>query len=79
MNEENYEKPKKNILSMFSSKQSFFLGLGGAAMLAITVGFFILLGIVMNGGASTNSVAGVATGTNLVPTAPAPTPPPQCR
>lgn len=80
MNEKNQdysEKSKQGILSMLSPKQSFILGIGGAAMVGIVIGFFILLGIVVNG-ESSNSVAG---STAPAPSAPSPTltPPPPSR
>lgn len=75
MSEENHEKSKQTILSRLSPKQSFFLGIGGVVMLTITVGFFILLGIVMNGGDGTSSIASATAGTNPAPVAPTPPPP----
>lgn len=59
-----------NLFSKLTPKQNFFLGIGAAMALLFTIGFFVLLSMVMNG----NDLSlGKSTNENNQPTAVAPT------
>ena len=51
----------KNIWSLLSPKQTFLFGLVGGVMFLCTIGFFILLGVFLNGGVSTTRTTTVGT------------------
>ncbi|PLX28942.1 hypothetical protein C0581_00510 [Candidatus Parcubacteria bacterium] len=61
MTEENNTN-QKNILSMLSPQQTFFVGLVGGVMVLCTIGFFILLGVVLKGGVMTTGTKSVSEG-----------------
>lgn len=60
-----------NLFSKLTPKQNFFLGIGAAVALLFTIGFFVLLSMVMGGG---DVSLGKNTNTNNQPTATAPSP-----
>lgn len=88
---ENYESPRqtkeihgvKGVFASLSPKSSFFFGLVGGMMFLFSVGFFVLLGVYLDGGfpektktANTNTAPSVAgananANRNTAPTAPA--------
>ncbi|HAT03196.1 MAG TPA: hypothetical protein DCS29_00250 [Candidatus Magasanikbacteria bacterium] len=51
------QKATKNIWDMMSPQQTFFVGLVGGAMVLCTIGFFLLLGIMIKGGMPTRANA----------------------
>lgn len=63
------ESKKENIFSKMSPKTSFFFGLGGALLIIFVVGFFVLLGVVLNKDSADTTTTGSA------PTAAAPSEP----
>ena len=73
------ESNKESMFSKFSPKVNFFLGLGSALVVIFVVGFFVLLGLVLNSG-SAGKVASSKTNTSPIaapsaPPAAAPTAP----
>jgi len=62
---------EKGFLSSFTSKGAFFLGLGSALVVFFAIGFFVLLGVVLNGG-RLGEVAGMKTTGNLAQANPTP-------
>ena len=73
---------EKGLFSSLSPRASFFLGLGGALVLAFIVGFFVLLGVVLKKGstgatADAGSNSGGAVAVAPAPPSAAPAAPPQ--
>lgn len=67
-----------SFFSNFSSKQTFFLGIGGTITIFFVIGFFVLLGIVLKGeaGESDTVTRGTSTTVSPTPSVPSPTPSP---
>jgi protein-disulfide isomerase len=62
------DEQKSSPLQSFTPKQIFLFGAAGGVLVLCTIGFFVLLGVVLKGGAGSNG-----SGTGLVPSAAAPT------
>ncbi|MBT3538747.1 thioredoxin domain-containing protein [Candidatus Parcubacteria bacterium] len=59
MTEENNTN-QKGILDLLTPQQTFFVGLIGGVLVLCTIGFFILLGIVLKGGVATSGVKSIS-------------------
>jgi len=63
---------EKGLFSSLSPRASFFLGLGGALVLAFIVGFFVLLGVVLKKGSTGATADAGSNSGGAVAVAPAP-------